>query len=173
MYFITLILKNIFRQRARSFITILGISIGVATIVSLGAIMNGAVFSAERMLRSGKADFSIIERGVSDFLYSKHVRKAAGVVIGLVSLRAKPYFLVLGVKKEDLSMVGISIIDGTAFSREKEVIVGEIAAKELNIGVGAKLSFSGEEFIVTGIFETGNPYFNSLVFISIYNTYNS
>jgi len=69
MRFATLILKNIFRRRVRSFITILGISIGIATIISLGAIVGGAVFTVERMLRSGKADFSIIERGISDLTF--------------------------------------------------------------------------------------------------------
>ena len=90
----------------------------------------------------------------------EHVKKAAGVAIGLVSLRDRPYFLVLGVEEEDLPLVGINIVSGTAFSQEDEVIVGEIAAKELDVEVGERLSFGEEEFTVTGIFETGNPYFD-------------
>ena len=37
----TLVLKNLFRQRVRTMLTVAGIAIGVATVVALGAITGG------------------------------------------------------------------------------------------------------------------------------------
>ena len=38
MTFIALILKNIVRQRTRTFLTVLGISLGITTVVALGVV---------------------------------------------------------------------------------------------------------------------------------------
>ena len=43
MSFISLILKNPFRKRSSAILAIIGIGIGIATIVALGAITDGMV----------------------------------------------------------------------------------------------------------------------------------
>jgi len=168
MRFMTLIIKNLLRRKARSSFTILGISIGIATIVALGAIMSGMTSGMEGTLKAGKADFSVVQKGVSDLSFSKisenrtgeietlkDVRKATGVLLGYFSVGNNPFFLVWGVEEEDLTTVGIDIVNGSSFSQEDELIIGEAASKELNKKVGDKLILSDKEFNITGVFETG------------------
>lgn len=171
MRFSALILKNMLRRKARSVFMVLGISIGIATIIALGAVMSGMTANVEGMLKSGKADLVVAEKGVADLVYSriseakiveievlKGVRKASGVIFGFCEVENNPFFLVWGVKTEDLLMVGMNIVNGSAFSQEDGLIIGKTASKELNKGVGDKLILSGEEFTITGVFETGVPF---------------
>lgn len=167
MRFTALIFKNILRRKARSAFTVFGISIGIATIIALGAIMSGMTFSMGGILKAGKADFSVAQRGISDLSFSRisenrtgeiraleGVREATGVLLSYFSVGNNPFFLVWGVEQEDLATVGLNIVNGSSFSREYELIIGEAASKELNKTVGDKLILSDKEFNITGVFET-------------------
>lgn len=180
MRFLALIFKNMLRRKTRSAFTILGISIGIATIIALGAVMSGITSSMEGLLKSGKADFSVAERGVSDLMFSRisenrtveiealeGVRKAAGVIIGFYPIENNPFFLVWGVEKEDLPTVGVKIVNGSSFSQEYELIIGEVASKELTKTVGDKLILREKEFNITGVFETGSIYQDKGVTLSL------
>jgi len=66
MQFPALIFKNLMRRKTRSAFAILGISIGIATIIALGAVTDGLKFSMDQVLKTGKADFLIAEKGAAD-----------------------------------------------------------------------------------------------------------
>jgi putative ABC transport system permease protein len=171
MRFPALIFKNMLRRKARSIFTVLGISIGIATIIALGAVMSGMTYSMEGLLKSGKADIAVAQSGVSDLVFSRisenrtsqietleGVRKAAGVLMGFYSIGDNPFFTVWGVEKEDLPMLGVNIVNGSSFSQEYELIIGEVSSKELNKTVGDKLIIMEKEFSITGVFQTGAIY---------------
>jgi len=166
-----LILRNILRRKTRSAFTILGISIGIATIIALGAVMNGLTTSMQGMLKTGRADFSVAQGGISDFIFSRirenrtleimqleAVEKAVGVLMGFYAIERNPYVITWGVNVEDFPMLGINVISGAAYTQEYEVIVGEVAAKEWNRTVGDKLTIKEAEFTITGIYQTGSMY---------------
>lgn len=60
MKFRSLIIKNIFRNKSRSALTIFGIAIGVAAVVGLGFLTEGLSSSTQNALTAGAADFSVI-----------------------------------------------------------------------------------------------------------------
>ncbi len=60
MKFRSLILKNIFRNKSRSILAVIGIAIGVAAVVGLGLITDDLTSSAQSALTAGAADFSVI-----------------------------------------------------------------------------------------------------------------
>jgi putative ABC transport system permease protein len=60
MKFRSLILKNIFRNKSRSILAVIGIAIGVAAVVGLGLITDDLTQSTESALTAGAADFSVI-----------------------------------------------------------------------------------------------------------------
>lgn len=60
MKFRSLIKKNIFRNKSRSFLAVFGIAIGVATVIGLGLLTDGLSASTQNALTSGAADFSVI-----------------------------------------------------------------------------------------------------------------
>jgi putative ABC transport system permease protein len=63
---------------------------------------------------------------------------------------------VIGINSNDLSMDDISITNGSAFSSDNEVIIGQSAAKSMNKTVGDTITISNETFKIVGIYETGN-----------------
>jgi len=171
MRFLALIFKNILRRKTRSAFTIFGISLGIATIIALGTVMNGMTTSMEGILKSGAADFSIAQSGIADLSFSKidenrtseiqeidGVKKAVGVLIGIYPVGNNPYVMIWGVSVEDLQMLGASILNGSAFSGENELMLGEAISKELGKTVGDKLVLREEEFAIAGIFQTGAIY---------------
>lgn len=60
MKFRNLIVKNIFRNKSRSLLAILGIAIGVAAVVGLGMVTDNLSKSTENALTAGAGDFSVI-----------------------------------------------------------------------------------------------------------------
>ena len=171
MRFSALILKNILRRKTRSAFTVLGISIGIATIIALGAIMNGMTESMEGILKSGEADFAIAQSGIADFSFSRidenvidtiqnidGIKETTGVLIGIYPIGNNPYVMIWGVEAQDLQMLGASILNGSVFANENEIMLGETISKDSGMTVGEKLVLREEEFTITGVFQTGAIY---------------
>ena len=68
MRFSTLIVKNLVRQRVRTALTVLGIGVGITTVVALGAITGGLKATASDLMRIGGADFMIAQKGLGPVL---------------------------------------------------------------------------------------------------------
>lgn len=60
MKFRNLIVKNISRNKSRSLLAIIGIAIGVATVVGLGLVTDNLSSSTQQALTAGAADFSVV-----------------------------------------------------------------------------------------------------------------
>jgi len=176
MSFLSLIFKNPFRNKSRALLAIIGIGIGIATIVALGAITAGLTQTMDDTLHAGGADFSIAgkenssmttnpfgtdtfsEEWISIIKNVSGVKDATGVYIGMVSIPDAHYFTLIGIDPENVDLSGLKITDGVLFNNnENEVILGKISSEKLNKTVGDSLEINGENFEITGIFETGDP----------------
>ncbi len=60
MKFRSLIIKNIFRNKSRSILAIIGIAIGAAAILGLGLVTDSLASSTQQALTTGAADFSVL-----------------------------------------------------------------------------------------------------------------
>jgi len=133
--------------------------------------MNGLTISMEGMLKTGEANFSVAQSGISDFIFSRikenrtheimqleAVEKAAGVLMGFYSIGQNPYVITWGTEKEDFPMLGINIINGSPFIQEFDIIIGEVASKEWNKTISDKLTIKETEFTITGIYRTASIY---------------
>lgn len=60
MKFRNLIIRNIFRNKSRSFLAVIGIAIGVAAVVGLGLVTDNLSASTQKALTAGAADFSVV-----------------------------------------------------------------------------------------------------------------
>ena len=70
MSFGALVLRNLLRQPTRMSLTVLGIAIGIATVVALGVITGGLKASSAEFVLSGGADFMVAQDGASDLSFS-------------------------------------------------------------------------------------------------------
>nr|BAL60017.1 hypothetical conserved protein [Candidatus Acetothermum autotrophicum] len=171
MSFASLILKNLWRQKVRSLLAVAGISLGIATIITLGAIANGMEQNLIATLRSGKADFSIGQAHAPMIVLSSvpearlyeiarwpEIKQAVGALVTFASFPGNPYFLTMGIEPEAFELGGVTILEGRAFAKhaEDEVLLGKIAANTLQIKPGDTLEIDLKRFRVVGIYETGN-----------------
>jgi putative ABC transport system permease protein len=170
MSFLTLVLKNLFRQRVRTALTILGISIGITTVVALGVVLEGAKSSSSEFLRAGGADFMVAQEGASDLSFSAvserewkaiaaraDVARATGVLFEVADVGSNPFFFLFGYESESLPHEPLPLVTGRlpAPGRPAEALLGVEAAAELGARVGQTVVLDRRRWRVVGIFRTG------------------
>lgn len=169
MSFLSLILKNLWRQKVRSFLAVAGISLGIATIIALGAIADGMEQHLIATLRSGKADFSIGQANAPMIILSSvpqarvaeiarwpEVEQAVGALVAFANVKENPYFMTIGIEPDALDLGGVTLLEGRVFAKEDEILLGKMAAGTLNARLGDSVALDHEKFNVVGIYETGN-----------------
>ncbi len=196
MNYLGFIVKNPFRNKTRTSLAIVGIAIGIATIVALGLITNGLQASTQSTLKAGAAEITVIKTGsnsfgstggsiddsrVADIKNISGVKDAAGILRASASVEGSQSFgpggggfSVSGMDNSKLNLAGIDSINGTIYSNgsANEIIIGKTAAQDLNKTVGDTITLFGEDFKITGIFETGNFMQDAGAFISLNNLQN-
>jgi putative ABC transport system permease protein len=188
MNYLELILKNPFRNKTRSALAIVGIAIGIATIVALGLVTSGLQASTETTLKAGSAEITVTKTGsnsfqssggviddtvADDLLSIGGVNETTGILRSTANTSGATMgpgggFSVNGIDKNKLSLVGIDSVNGSVFNADaSEMILGKIAAESLNKTVGDNIDIFGDEFKITGIYETGNFIQDGGAFVSI------
>ncbi len=188
MNYFGLIIKNPFRNKTRTSLAIVGIAIGIATIVALGLITGGLKASTESTLKSGGAEITVIQAGTDGFMSGNinesrvtdiqnisGVKDTAGVLRTSAMLEegsssfGPSGFMINGINSSKLNIVGIDSINGTVFSDgdANEIIIGKTAAQNLNKTVGDTIKIFNKDFKITGIFETGNFITDAGAYVSL------
>lgn len=170
MTFATLILKNLVRQRVRTALTVLGISLGITTVVALGVITNGLKATSAQIINFGGADFMVAQEGASDLTFSSvpegdvtevaaepGVARTEGVLLHIIRVGSNPYFFVFG--RDPAAMVENppELISGRLISpgAANEVLLGTRAAAMLeDPAIGQAVVIDDRELTVVGIYRT-------------------
>lgn len=186
-------IKNPFRNRTRATLAIIGIAIGIATIVALGMVTGGLQSSTQSILKAGSAEITVTKIGsgnfgssggvldeslVTDLKNTNGVKDTAGILrvnsnvstsSGGSGFGSMGGFLVNGIDSSKLALVGIDSVNGTIFTNgsSNEIIIGKTVAQNLNKTVGSTIDIYGTEFEVTGIFESGNFIYDTGAFTSL------
>lgn len=173
MSFFMLVLKNVLRQRARTALTVVGISVGIMTVVTLGIVTDGMKATMADIMRAGGADFMVAQKGAADLSFSsvpedewraiavrEDVAWAHGVLMHIVPVSGNPFFVVSGVRPEDLAESPPEVLAGRLLApgATDEVVLGERAAQDLAVRVGERVTIDNREFQVVGIVRTGETW---------------
>jgi putative ABC transport system permease protein len=182
MSFVVLIFKNLLRQRVRTGLTILGISIGITTVVALGVITTGMKQTLSEMLSAGDADFMVAQNGASDFTFSTvtedelqaitardDVAWAHGFLWHVVPVGSNAYFVLAGVEPADLAESPPESVQGALLQpgAPDDIMLGEGAATNLGASIGDMVTIDQHTFHVVGIFRTGATLQDSGAFTSL------
>ncbi|MGZ7160112.1 MAG: ABC transporter permease [Methanobacterium sp.] len=188
MNYIGLIVKNPFRNKTRTSLAIVGIAIGIATIVALGLVTGGLKASTESTLKSGGAEVTVIQSGTDGFMSGSvdesrvtdirnisGIKDTAGILRTSASLPGGSSsgfgsgFTVSGIDSSKLYIVGIDGVNGTVFSNgdANEIIIGKTAAQNLNKTVGDTITLFNQDFKITGVYETGNFITDAGAYVSL------
>jgi ABC-type lipoprotein release transport system permease subunit len=171
-----MILKNLFRRKGRTILTLVGISIGVAAIIALGAISKGLKAGFAAMTQGSQADLVISQAESLSALVSSvdetvadEVRDLPGVadVSGMLYTNAlldnTTYLIVFGYDPDGFAIDHFRIVAGQPLVeargvRGKPLILGRQAAESMDVHVGDALRITGSAFRVVGIYETGSGF---------------
>jgi putative ABC transport system permease protein len=177
MNLVQLIRQNLATRKARSILTGIAVAIGILTVVALGVLTSSLRQTALSVLRTGRADFSVAQEGVSDLLYSAvdagdlesvravpGVDSAIGVLVSVTKLDTDhQLFLKIGVPPESLAEFGVRVVEGHAYAAgsTNQIMLGYRIAADLHIPVGGTIDIGGDVYTVTGIFSTGQVFGDS------------
>ncbi len=183
----TQILKNITRRKTRTLLTVLGIAVGVAMIVALGAMGEGLRTGYVSMFSGSGADLVMIQKGSFDITMSgvdqevmeqvatlPGVRAVNGIVVGNVTAPGAPYFFVFGYDLKGFGIQRFKLVEGqmlgagrnTAFT-SREMLLGKQASEALKLKVGEILRLPGGGFRIVGIYATGSGFEDAAAVVSL------
>ncbi|MCC6905136.1 MAG: ABC transporter permease [Anaerolineae bacterium] len=173
-----MILKNLLRRKGRTFLTVLGIAVGVAAIITLGTLADGIEGGYSTVITGSKADLAVSDPNAFDLTMSSveerigdelrampEVEDVTSVLHGIVRAEDLPYFFVYAYAPDSFILERFSINEGVSLdspeAREahgKPLLLGSAAAESLHRDVGDSLRLSETTFRIVGIYTTGDPF---------------
>jgi ABC-type lipoprotein release transport system permease subunit len=163
-------LRNLFRQPTRTLLTLAGIGIAIMAMVSLGGLAEGLVESMTAMAVGGgihlagmeagaSADLSTIEQAVVRRIADiPGVESAEGFLTGYTSVGDLPFFVVFGYQPQGRAIREFTIVEGAPLTANRQIILGRVAAENLEVELGESVRLFDASFRVVGIYETGVPF---------------
>lgn len=173
-----MVFKNLMRRKGRTLLTVLGISIGVAAIVALGALADGLEAGYGAVLGGAKADFvlsdpdafdiilSSVDEGIgSELLAMSEVEAVSGLLQGLVQTEGAPYFFVFAYTDGSFVLERFNVVQGVGLytreagtARGRPLLLGSAAAESMDKAVGDTLRLGDSLYRIVGIYETGEAF---------------
>ncbi len=164
----------------RTFLTALGAALGIATIVALLAVGNGARHSAGDFVHLGASDLALFQKDAADPTTSvlptsliPKVRRTPGIadatplVLLVEDVRQAPSAIVFGAAPSSFYTSRLVFSTGHMFSSRDQIVVGDGLASQLHLDVGDQLKVHGRPFQVVGIYHIGIAYQDSGAFIPL------
>jgi len=168
--FDTLSVKNLLRNKIRSFFTMLGVALGIALFVSVTSYSSNLKSQLQDAVTK---DFDLIiqSKGASSPIASRlmpseyrnistiqGVNDVIPIAIGAIKTKQTPYFLIVGTSTLEPLLNSMSLIDGRLFHPDKkEILLGRRALSALNLNINDTIELAEkDEFLITGTFVTGS-----------------
>jgi ABC-type antimicrobial peptide transport system permease subunit len=182
-----MLIKNLLRRKTRTILTMVGISIGVAAIIALGALADSLEAGYGAMLTGSKADLVLSQPNSFDISYSSvdesiggelanmpEVSAISGMLQGWSQTEGEPFFFVFGYPIDSFVFDRFQIIEGAALDshearavRGKPVLLGSAAAELLKKEPGDIINLTNSAFRVIGIYETGDAFEDSAAILPL------
>jgi putative ABC transport system permease protein len=150
MSFVALIVKNLMRRRIRTSLTVIGIAMGITTVVALGVVTSSLKASTAQLIRLGGSDFMVAQEGAADLSFSivpqedvaaladyPGVARAEGMLFQFSRVGSNPYFMLIGREARDLATNPPRLVEGSLW------------------GQGATITIEDRTFHVVGVYKTG------------------
>jgi ABC-type antimicrobial peptide transport system permease subunit len=165
-------LRNLWRRRIRTAISVTGIGIGVATLVMLGGLSAGLIAELNTLAGSGSTgSISLMQRKVADLSLSTldermvsqiqampGVKSVSPMLMGFIMTPDMPLFMLAGMDPNSGAMAHYKLVEGRPIARPNEILVGRLAADNYKIGMGDVLTLYDNRYKIVGIYETGTAY---------------
>jgi putative ABC transport system permease protein len=184
MRFSTFIARNMLNRKARTSLTVLGLSVGIAAVMILTGIAWGFERSFLKIYQTKGIDLVVVRAGISNQLSSnldagiaEKVRAVEGVadvapsLIDTVSFEDKNLVSVLTNGWEGGSRLfkGVRVLEGRELRPDdgRVAMLGRVLRINLGKSVGDEIAIAGETFRVVGIFESDSLFENGGLIIPL------
>lgn len=184
-----MILKNLLRRKGRTLLTVLGISIGVATIITLGSLADGLEAGYGNVLGGSQADFVLTDPNAYDIIMSaldedigeqlsamSEVEAVSPMLQAMVTTENSPYFFIFGYPEGSFVLSRFNVVEGYSLyadeagdMRGNPLMLGSAAAESMKKEVGDTLRLGDSVFRVTGIYETGDAFEEGGAVVSLHD----
>jgi putative ABC transport system permease protein len=175
MRFHDFVLKNLVRRKLRSLLTISGIAVAVATVVTLVGISHGLKQSAAEAFRSHDVDLVVVRAGTMQRMASSMNEKLARRLAAMPGVAQVVPALTDVVSLGEEGLIGIPvngwpakshvwdslrIVDGRRLKADDRgcVLLGNLLAQNLEKRVGETVEIEMKEFNVVGVYESASVY---------------
>ncbi len=172
--FLRLIAHNLSTRRARTLLTAAAVAISVMAIVTLSVVTQSLQESAASVLQTGRADFTVAQKGAPDTLDSvvtdaqvarvaatPGVASAVGALVASTNLDSShPFFLKIGVAPTALAPFGVKVVAGRPYgaTAADEMMLGWQAAEDLGKKVGDSLTIDRTQYRIVGIYSVSQVF---------------
>ncbi|MBD3155107.1 MAG: FtsX-like permease family protein [Candidatus Aenigmarchaeota archaeon] len=189
-------LRNVFRQKARTALTVLGVMIGIAAVVALGSLSEGLRVQITKNLEQASGIVTVTEKSdqglfvgmtsselsqetVDEIMSIDGVRDATPVVyeVGYLDDESlgfgQPTLFESGVNPEDIELFTTegAILDEGEVLEEGDTdyaMIGYTISEDLDLEVGDIVTVEERDFIIKGVYEEfGDPGLDSGIIIPI------
>ncbi|MGI9317629.1 MAG: ABC transporter permease [bacterium] len=175
-----LAVKNLLRNPIRSILTILGVAMGIAMLVSVTG-YSDSIGSQLQNTVTNRYQLVVLSAGARGPLSSRIsssdlplIRKLQGiseaqpVIIGSAKADKIPFLLLIGVSSSKTMAGNISLFEGQWFRpKSSEIIMGHNAAQRLRLGVGEQFSLQRQRFEISGIYHSPSNFLNQAAVVSV------
>jgi ABC-type lipoprotein release transport system permease subunit len=164
-------LRSLWRRRGCTMLTLVGISISMASVVAFSGMADGLVREYGKIFSGGDADLIACQKGASSLgnsAISEHVGKqiaaipgiqsVSGMVFSVVTMEGIPFFIIQGYDPQEPATRHFKIVRGRGLSGSRELILGQSGADVLKVNIGDTVRLGEIGFRVVGIFETGSTW---------------
>jgi putative ABC transport system permease protein len=169
------VLKNLVRRKLRSLLTISGIAVAIATVVTLVGISHGLKQSAADAFRSHDVDLVVVRAGTMQRMASSMNEKLAGRLQKMPDVAQVIPALTDVVSLGEEGLIGVPVHGWPAASHvwesvriadgrrlgEKDrgcVLLGSLLAQNLEKRVGDRVEIETKPFQVVGVYESPSVY---------------
>jgi len=166
-----MILKNLWRRKTRTILTVVGIAVGVVAVVVLSAFGEGMANGFGQVATSGEADLTVYQKDAiliimgavdesvgEEIAQIRGVDKVVGSVVGIIQTPESPYFMVMGEDPRGFAIRRYPLVAGQPLSGRRQVLLGKSSAKNLKKSVGDSFRIYESSYPVVGIYETGESF---------------
>jgi putative ABC transport system permease protein len=177
-----IVLRNIYRNKLRNFLTLLGVAAGILVFVTSFSVSSGFKSQITNLIKRYSIDLTVQAKGaatpsmsripVSDYLKLRdvpYVRDVSSLIIGSVKASWNSYFVIAGISSSEALSSKFVMVEGRhPLPGRRELILGSLASGQLNYRPGNKIVlFDNEVFTVTGIFSFGSRIMDSAAVLDI------
>jgi putative ABC transport system permease protein len=164
-------LRNVWRAKVRSVMTVLGVAVGVALFVAITAITTDLRQQISGAAQTYDLEIVVSERRAPSPITSRitvaqmaQLREAFGdgiapLLVGSMNESWNPYALVIGAEPAFIARIPLTAGSPLADAPDS-VLLGEIAAQRLGLLPGQHLTLGGVPYRVSGIFRSGSRTFD-------------